>query len=96
MPLDLGLTPFFNTDEFAVSCTLPGAVIVKVILSTPDQESFGDMLISSDTKITGKTSDLSDLVAGSQVTIASIVYTVKKKMKIDDGLITEVFLSKVL
>lgn len=96
MVLGSDLTPFFNNDEFSQNCTLPGAVVVKVIVSTPDQESFGEMLISSDTKMIGKTSDLSALRGGSQVTIAAVVYTVKKNMKIDDGLISEVYLSRNL
>lgn len=94
MALDLSLTPFFNTDEFAVNCTLQSAAVIKVILSTPDQEVFDQASFGMDAKATAKTSDVTALTTESTVVIGGTAYSIKKILAIDDGLLTDLHLMR--
>lgn len=96
MALDLAgdLSVFFNSDEFAVSCTLASAAVIKVILSTPDQELFSQMLVTADAKAIAKTSDVTALNTDDTVTISAQAYTIKKIIAVDDGLLSEIYLSR--
>ena len=90
------LDVFFNDDEMATQCTLPGAVVVNVLFDLPSQESFNGSIVSSNPKMTGKTTEVGALASGQEVTINSAVYVVKKVMRKDDGLLCEVELGKKL
>lgn len=101
MALDLesDLDIFFNEDDFADSCTLPAVgenppATIPVLYSTPDQESFGQMAISADAKALAKTSEIEDLEEEDVLTIKGINFSVKKIMAVDDGLLSEIYLSR--
>lgn len=67
-----------------------------VIFDKPDQVLFGGDALGTDYQITFKSSELSDLVDGSEVTINSEAYKVRgAPAKQSDGLITIASLSKV-
>lgn len=92
--LETDLSIFLSTDDFAVNCTLPNASVIKVLLNTPDQEIFAQMTISADAKALAKTSDITSISTDSQVVIGSTTYSVKKILAIDDGLISEIYLTR--
>ena len=58
------------------------------------QESLS-LINSIDAQIKGKTSDLKNLKEKDQIQIDGENYSVKNKKKIDDGLLTVAYLSKV-
>lgn len=87
------LSPFFNDSDFAVECRRDGVLIGMVTFDTPDSENFGGMVMSADAKIQGATSELSVLEEGDEITVDGQVFEVKTGMRrIDDGLLSEVFL----
>jgi hypothetical protein len=81
--------------DFAVSCVKPDGSVVKVLLDMVDQELLGAMVVASEIKMTGKTSDLDSLVEFNRITVDGTDYDVRKLMKIGDGLLMEVHLSRV-
>jgi hypothetical protein len=81
-------------DHFALDCVKPDGSIVKVLLDSLDVESLGSMVITAEHKMTGKTSVLSDLKEYDTVTVDGLAYKVRKSLKIDDGLLTEIYLSR--
>jgi hypothetical protein len=80
-------------DEFAVDCVKPGGTTVKVIYDSPDSEVLGSMVVEPSEMITGKTSDLNDLAENDSLTVDGRAYTVRKLLKIDDGIFTQVYLA---
>ena len=52
------------------------------------------MALSREYLLTAKTSDVSALTRGSSITVNSAAYTVRDNRPVDDGLFSEVLLSK--
>lgn len=94
MALDFSsdLNVFFN--DFAVDAVLATSQVIKVILDEPDQESLS-LIDSINSQATAKTSDVLAVKEKDQILIGTDTYTVKRKRKIEDGLLSIVYLSKV-
>lgn len=93
MAITENLDPFLA--DFGVDVTTSGGATFKAIFDAPDEIIAGGMVLSTGYKIVGKSSDVSGLVNGSQVTISSASYLVREVRQVDDGSFSEVFLSKV-
>ena len=80
--------------DFGATVT-SGAVTGLGILDMPGQVVAGDMIITTDYRLTAKTSEFGGLVYGAAVTVDGINYQVREAMKIDDGEFTELMLTRV-
>jgi hypothetical protein len=87
---DLGA---FLTD-FGVTVT-SGAVSGVGILDMPGQVLAGDMIISTDYRLTVRTSEFGGLIYGAAVTADGVNYQVREALKIDDGQFTELMLTRL-
>ena len=85
---------FLNVDEFGVSCTLGASTFIG-ILDSPVEVLAGGMALSREYSLLAKTSDVSTAVRGTAITVDSVSYTVRENQAIDDGLFSELLLSKV-
>ena len=85
---------FLNVDEFGVSCTLGASTFIG-ILDSPVEVLAGGMALSREYSLLAKTSDVSTAVRGTAITVDSVSYTVRENRAIDDGLFSELLLSKV-
>jgi hypothetical protein len=85
---------FLSVDEFGVSCTLGASTFVG-ILDSPVEVLAGGMALSREYSLLAKTSDVSTAVRGTAITVDSVSYTVRENRAIDDGLFSELLLSKV-
>jgi hypothetical protein len=85
---------FLNTDEFGVTCQIGVGDDFVGILDSPMDVIAGGMALSREYLLTAKTSDVSALARGSSITIASDAYTVRENRPIDDGLFSELLLTK--
>jgi hypothetical protein len=85
---------FLNTDEFGVTCQIGAGADFVGILDSPMDVIAGGMALSREYLLTAKTSDVSALARGSSITIASNAYTVRENRPIDDGLFSELLLTK--
>jgi hypothetical protein len=74
--------------DFGVTVT-SGAVTGLGILDMPGQVVAGEMIITTDYRLTAKTSEFGGLIYGAAVTVNGINYQVRDAMKIDDGEFTE-------
>ena len=83
----------FFDNPFGVSAT-SGATTAKVLLDQPSQVLAGDMVLSTDFQITAKTSDFGTLLAGADIEVDSVDYTVRETRLIGDGLLCEISLQK--
>jgi hypothetical protein len=83
----------FFDDPFGVSAT-SGSTTAKVLLDQPSQVLAGDMVLSTDFQITAKTSDFGTLLAGADIEVDSVDYTVRETRLIGDGLLCEISLQK--
>lgn len=81
------------TDDFGVDATV-GATTGKVILDMPDQLLGDGNVISTEYKITFKTSLFATLAYDNSITVDGATYTVREVRKIDDGKFSEAVLSK--
>jgi hypothetical protein len=88
---------FFNTDEFGTTCQIgSGSRSFVGILDSPvdaDRRRYGSYVGSI--CFTAKTSDVSATVRGTAITVDGASYTVRQNLPIDDGLFSELLLSKV-
>jgi hypothetical protein len=80
--------------DFGVTVT-SGAVTGLGILDMPGQVVAGEMIITTDYRLTAKTSEFGGLIYGAAVTVDGINYQVRDAMKIDDGEFTELMLMRV-
>lgn len=80
--------------DFGVTVT-SGAVTGLGILDMPGQVVAGEMIITTDYRLTAKTSEFGGLIYGAAVTVNGINYQVRDAMKIDDGEFTELMLMRV-
>jgi hypothetical protein len=85
---------FLNVDEFGVSCTLGASTFVG-ILDSPVEVLADGMALSREYSLLAKTSDVSTAVRGTAITVDSVSYTVRENRALDDGLFSELLLSKV-
>jgi len=85
---------FLNVDEFGVSCTLGASTFVG-ILDSPVEVLAGGMALSREYSLLAKTSDVSTAARGTAITVDSVSYTVRENRALDDGLFSELLLSKV-
>ena len=85
---------FLSVDEFGVSCTLGASTFVG-ILDSPVEVLAGGMALSREYLLLAKTSDVSTAVRGTSITVKSVSYTVRENRAIDDGIFSELLLSKV-
>ena len=85
---------FLNTDEFGVTCQIGSGDDFVGILDSPMDVIAGGMALSREYLLTAKTSDVSALTRGSSITVASATYTVRENRPVDDGLFSELLLTK--
>jgi hypothetical protein len=85
---------FLNVDEFGVTCSIGGSSFVG-ILDSPVEVLAGGMALSREYLLYAKTADVSSAVRGTSITVDSVSYTVRENRAIDDGLFSELLLSKV-
>ena len=83
----------FFDNPFGVSAT-SGATTAKVLLDQPSQVLAGDMVLTTDFQITAKTSDFGTLLAGADIEVDSVDYTVRETRLVGDGLLCEISLQK--
>ena len=85
---------FLNTDEFGIICQIGAGAEFVGILDSPIEVIAGGMALSREYLLTAKTSDVSALTRGSSITVASEAYTVRENRPVDDGIFSELLLSK--
>lgn len=86
---------FLNTDEFGVTCQIGAGASFVGILDSPMDVIAGGMALSREYLLTAKTSDVSSASRGTSITVDGASYTVRENRPIDDGLFSELLLSKV-
>lgn len=87
-----------NLDLFLVDFGVPvttGAVTGLGILDMPSQVVADGMVLTTDYKLTVKTSQFGGLLYGDAITVDGVNYQVREAMKVDDGVFTELFLAKL-
>jgi hypothetical protein len=85
---------FLNVDEFGVTCSI-GASSFVGILDSPVEVLAGGMALSREYLLYAKTSDVSSAARSTSITVDGASYTVRENRAIDDGLFSELLLSKV-
>tara|TARA_R100000773_G_C4179431_1_gene89785 strand:- start:233 stop:526 length:294 start_codon:yes stop_codon:yes gene_type:complete len=80
-------------NDFGVEVVISG-VIFKGILEQPDEIVADGLVMTTDYQLTGKTSELGDLVFDNIITVAGDSYKVRSARKIDDGTFCIVSLNK--
>lgn len=85
---------FLNINEFGVTCSIGGSSFVG-ILDSPVDVIAGGMALSREYSLLAKTSDVSSATRGTSITVDSVSYTVRENRAMDDGLFSELLLSKV-
>jgi len=85
---------FLNVDEFGIACSI-GASSFVGILDSPVEVLAGGMALSREYLLYAKTSDVSAVTRGTSITVGGASYTVRENRAIDDGLFSELLLSKV-
>ena len=85
---------FLNINEFGVTCSIGGSSFVG-ILDSPVDVIAGGMALSREYSLLAKTSDVSSATRGTSITVDGASYTVRENRAIDDGLFSELLLSKV-
>lgn len=86
---------FLNTNEFGITCQIGAGASFVGVLDSPMDLIAGGMALSREYLLLAKTSDVSAAVRGTAITVASASYTVRENRPIDDGLFSELLLSKV-
>ena len=86
------LSLFLN--DFGVTVT-SGAVSGMGILDMPSQIVADGMVLTTDYKLTVRTSEFGGLIYGAGVTVDGVNYQVREAMKIDDGQFTELMLTRL-
>ena len=80
--------------DFGVTCTA-GAVTAKGIFDMPSQVVADGVVLTTDYKLTVRTEDFGSLLYGDGIAVDGVNYQVREAMKIDDGKITELMLTKL-
>jgi hypothetical protein len=81
-------------EDFGVTVT-SGAVSGLGILDMPGQVIAGEMIITTDYRLTVLTSEFGGLIYGAAVTVGGVNYQVREALKIDDGEFTELMLTRL-
>lgn len=85
---------FLNTNEFGVTCQIGAGDEFVGILDSPMDVIAGGVALSREYLLTAKTSDVSSAARGTSITVDSDAYTVRENRPVDDGLFSELLLSK--
>jgi hypothetical protein len=85
---------FLNINEFGVTCAIGVSSFVG-ILDSPVEVLAGGMALSREYLLYAKTADVSSAARGTLITVDGASYTVRENRAIDDGLFSELLLSKV-
>ena len=85
---------FLSLSEFAVTCQIGAGSEFKGILDSPMDVIAGGVALSREYLLTTKTSDVSSAARGTSITVDSAAYTVRENRPVDDGLFSELLLSK--
>ena len=85
---------FLSLSEFAVTCQIGAGSEFKGILDSPMDVIAGGIALSREYLLTAKTSDVSSAARGTSLTVDSAAYTVRENRPVDDGLFSELLLSK--
>lgn len=80
--------------DFGVTVT-SGAVSGLGILDMPSQIVADGMVLTTDYRLTVRTSEFGGLIYGAPVTVDGVNYQVREAMKIDDGQFTELMLTRL-
>jgi hypothetical protein len=80
--------------DFGVTVT-SGAVSGMGILDMPSQVVADGMVLTTDYRLTVRTADFGGLLYGDGITVDGVNYQVREAMKIDDGAMTELMLTKL-
>lgn len=80
--------------DFGVTVT-SGAVSGMGILDMPSQIVADGMVLTTDYRLTVRTSEFGGLIYGAPVTVDGVNYQVREAMKIDDGQFTELMLTRL-
>ncbi len=86
---------FLNVVEFGVTCQLGQGTSFVGILDSPMEVLAGGMALSREYLLYAKTSDVSTASRGTSITVGGASYTVRENRPVDDGLFSELLLSKV-
>jgi hypothetical protein len=82
-------------NEFGVNCRIGSGAVFLGILDSPMDVIAGGMALSREYLLTAKTSDVSTAARGTSITVDSASYTVRENRPVDDGVFSELLLSKV-
>jgi len=85
---------FLNTDEFGTTCQIGAGAEFTGILDSPVEVIAGGMALSREYLLIAKTSDVSSATRGTTISVASEDYTVRENRPVDDGVFSELLLSK--
>ena len=91
MALSEDLSVFLN--DFGVTCT-SGAITALGILDMPSQVISDGTVLTTDYTLTARASDFGSLIYGASITVATVAYTVRETMLIDDGAFVQIALQK--
>lgn len=80
--------------DFGVA-VVSGAVSGLGILDMPSEIVADGVVLTTDYKVTVKTSQFGGLIYGAGVTVDGVNYQVREAMKVDDGSFTELMLIRV-
>jgi hypothetical protein len=80
--------------DFGVTVT-NGVVTGVGVLDMPSEMIADGVVLTTDYKLTVKTSDFGGLLYGDGLTVNSVNYTVRNAMLVDDGSFTELSLMKI-
>ena len=80
--------------DFGVA-VVSGAVTGLGILDMPSEIVADGVVLTTDYKVTVKTSQFGGLIYGAGVTVDGVNYQVREAMKVDDGSFTELMLTRV-
>ena len=85
---------FLNTDEFGVTCQIGDGDEFVGILDSPMEVIAGGMALSREYLLFAKTSDVSSASRGTSIEVDGDDYTVRENRPVDDGVFSELLLSK--
>ena len=80
--------------DFGVA-VVSGAITGLGILDMPSEIVADGVVLTTDYKVTVKTSQFGGLIYGAGVTVDGVNYQVREAMKVDDGSFTELMLIRV-
>ena len=87
------LDAFFDTPGFTVPVVFGDTTGVGYFQS-PDEIIADGLVLTTDYAVIVKTSDFSTVTNGSAMTVDGVAYTVREPMRLDDGKIMRVMLTK--